>query len=160
VTWADERWQQPRIFKDDGYTNNQVKGKIMEYTLSADELKKVTQLDAEQRYDYFITAVADLEKIWILTDEEGFVLVTAEDERCIPVWPHAEVAQLWIEGDWANCSAQAVDISTWLDKWTSGLDGDELSIAVFPHADEPGIVISPVELQETLLEAMEEDSSH
>ena len=58
----------------------------MEYTLTADELKKVTQLDAEQRYEYFINAVADLEKIWILTDEEGFVLVTAEDERCIPVW--------------------------------------------------------------------------
>ncbi len=132
----------------------------MEYTLTADELKKVTQLDAEQRYEYFINAVADLEKIWILTDEEGFVLVTAEDERCIPVWPHAEIAQMWIEGDWANCQAQAVDISTCLDKWTNGLEGDELSVAIFPHADEPGIVVPPSELQETLIEVMQEDGSH
>ena len=67
---------------------------------------------------------------------------------------------MWIEGDWANCQAQAVDISTWLDKWTNGLEGDELSVAIFPHADEPGIVVPPSELQETLIEVMQEDGSH
>ncbi len=132
----------------------------MEYALTAEDIKKVTKLDAEQRYDYFINAVVDLEQIWILMDDEGFVLVTAEGEQCIPVWPHAELADLWIEGELAGCQSKAVDISTWLDKWTSGLNGDELSVAVFPHADEPGVVISPTELAETLLEAMEEESSH
>ncbi len=132
----------------------------MEYALTADDIKKVTKLDAEQRYDYFINAVVDLEQIWILMDDEGFVLVTAEGEQCIPVWPHAELADLWIEGELAGCQSKAVDISTWLDKWTSGLNGDELSVAVFPHAEEPGVVISPTELAETLLEAMEEESSH
>lgn len=132
----------------------------MEYALTADDIKKVTKLDAEQRYDYFINAVVDLEQIWILMDDEGFVLVTAEGEQCIPVWPHAELADLWIEGELAGCQSKAVDISTWLDKWTSGLNGDELSVAVFPHAEEPGVVITPTELAETLLEAMEEESSH
>ena len=132
----------------------------MEYALTADDIKKVTKLDAEQRYDYFINAVVDLEQIWILMDDEGFVLVTAEGEQCIPGWPHAELADLWIEGELAGCQSKAVDISTWLDKWTSGLNGDELSVAVFPHAEEPGVVISPTELAETLLEAMEEESSH
>jgi hypothetical protein len=129
----------------------------MNYELTADDLNKLSLLDAEQRYDYFIQAVADLEKIWILVDEEGFVLVDADDERCIPVWPHAEVAELWINGDWAQCQAQAVDIATWLDKWTSGLDGDELAIAVFPHAQEPGVVIGPEEFAETLIEATQDN---
>lgn len=53
----------------------------MNYELTADDLKKLSLLDAEQRYDYFIQAVADLEKIWILVDEEGFVLVDADEER-------------------------------------------------------------------------------
>jgi hypothetical protein len=132
----------------------------MEYALTAEDIKKVTKLDAEQRYDYFVNAVVDLEQIWILMDDEGFVLVTAEGEQCIPVWPHAELADLWIEGELAGCQSKAVDISTWLDKWTTGLNGDELSVAVFPHAEEPGVVISPTELAETLLEAMQEESSH
>ena len=117
----------------------------MEYALTAEDIKKVTKLDAEQRYDYFVNAVVDLEQIWILMDDEGFVLVTAEGEQCIPVWPHAELADLWIEGELAGCQSKAVDISTWLDKWTTGLNGDELSVAVFPHAEEPGVVISPTE---------------
>jgi len=129
----------------------------MNYELTADDLNKLSLLDAEQRYDYFVQAVADLEKIWILVDEEGFVLVDADEERCIPVWPHAEVAELWINGDWAQCQAQAVDIATWLDKWTSGLDGDELAIAVFPHAQEPGVVIGPEEFAETLIEATQDN---
>ncbi len=129
----------------------------MNYELTADDLNRLSVLDAEQRYDYFIQAVADLEKIWILVDEEGFVLVDADEERCIPVWPHAELAELWINGDWAQCQAQAVDIATWLDKWTSGLDGDELAIAVFPHAQEPGVVIGPEEFAETLIEATQDN---
>ena len=129
----------------------------MNYELTAEDLNKLSLLDAEQRYDYFIQAVADLEKIWILVDEEGFVLVDADEERCIPVWPHAELAELWINGDWAQCQAQAVDIATWLDKWTSGLDGDELAIAIFPHAAEPGVVIGPEEFSETLIEATQDN---
>ena len=129
----------------------------MNYELTADDLNKLSLLDAEQRYDYFIQAVADLEKIWILVDEEGFVLVDADEERCIPVWPHAELAEQWINGDWAQCQAQAVDIATWLDKWTSGLDGDELAIAIFPHAAEPGVVIGPEEFSETLIEATQDN---
>lgn len=129
----------------------------MNYELTADDLNRLSVLDAEQRYDYFIQAVADLEKIWILVDEEGFVLVDADEERCIPVWPHAELAEQWINGDWAQCQAQAVDIATWLDKWTSGLDGDELAIAVFPQAQEPGVVIGPEEFAETLIEATQDN---
>ncbi len=126
----------------------------MDYQLTAEELARITALDAEQRYEYFIKAVADLEQIWILTDDEGFVLVSAEDERCIPVWPHAELAEQWIEGEWSNCTAQAVAIDTWLEKWTEGLNGDELSIAVLPDTDGPGVVVTPDELAETLVKAM------
>lgn len=130
----------------------------MNYELTADDLQKLGALDAEQRFDYFLTAAVDTQQIWILVDEEGFVLVDAEDDRCIPVWPHAELAQQWINGEWAQCEAQAVDFSVWLDKWTAGLNGDELMIAVFPHAQEPGIVMDPTEFSEILLEAAEDSN--
>ena len=129
----------------------------MEYQLTTEELARITSLDAEQRYAYFVQAVADLEKIWILVDDDGFVLVSAEDERCIPVWPHAELAEQWIEGEWSHCAAQAVDVDTWLDKWISGLNGDELAIAVLPDTDGPGVVVLPDELAETLINEMQEE---
>ena len=132
----------------------------MEYPLSADDVKKVVALDAEQRYEYLLNAMVDLEQVWILTDDEGFVVVTAGDERCIPIWPHAEIAQLWVDGEWVNFQPTAVDLSSFLDKWISGLEGDELMVAVFPHLDEAGIVLSPTELQEALLEAMQDDAAH
>ncbi|MDP4528373.1 DUF2750 domain-containing protein [Alkalimonas delamerensis] len=122
----------------------------MEYALSRDELNSLEQLTPEQRYDYFVHAVVDLDAIWILVDDEGFVLVSAEDERCIPVWPHAELAERWIDGEWSECQAQSIPLATWLEKWTSGLESDELAIAVFPDTEGPGVVVSPVELEEAL----------
>ncbi|WP_333608826.1 DUF2750 domain-containing protein [Arsukibacterium sp.] len=129
----------------------------MEYQLSTEELSRIKALDAEQRYEYFIQAVADLEQVWILTDDEGFVLVSAEEERCIPVWPHAELAAEWIDGEWSNCTAQAVAVETWLEKWTDGLSGDDLAVAVIPDADGPGVVVAPDELAETLIKALSDD---
>ncbi|WP_245785647.1 DUF2750 domain-containing protein [Alkalimonas amylolytica] len=123
---------------------------MMEYQLNQDELNKLVQLTPEQRYEYFVHAAADLDAIWILVDDEGFVLVSAEDERCIPVWPHAELAELWIDGEWSECQAQSIPLATWLEKWTSGLQGDELAIAVFPDAEGPGVVVNPLELEEAL----------
>jgi hypothetical protein len=122
----------------------------MEYQLSDEELNKLNTLDAEQRYDYFVRAAVDLETIWILVDDEGFVLVSAEDDRCIPVWPHAELAELWIDGEWSACQAQSIPLATWLEKWTSGLQSDDLSIAVFPDAEGPGVVVAPEEMEQAL----------
>lgn len=132
----------------------------MEYALTADDIKKLSAMDAEQRYDYTINAIVDLEEVWILADDNGFVLMTAEDQNCIPVWPHAEIAQLWVSGDWANCQPHAVDLATWLDKWTPGLHNDEMMVAVFPSPNAPDFLVSPEELAETILEASHDDTEH
>ncbi len=76
----------------------------MNYELTADDLNKLSLLDAEQRYALLHSGRGRSGKDWILVDEEGFVLVDADEERCIPVWPHAELAELWINGDWAQSS--------------------------------------------------------
>ena len=64
--------------------------------LSADQ-QALLALDADQRYDHFIQAVVAAGELWILRDAEGCMLLTADDDECIPVWPSAELAQMWAE---------------------------------------------------------------
>ncbi|HAT41365.1 MAG TPA: DUF2750 domain-containing protein [Rheinheimera sp.] len=132
----------------------------MEYALTPADVQNVNNLNAEQRYEYLLNAVVDLEQIWILSDGEGFSALDAGDERCIPIWPHAELAQLWVNGELAGFTPTAIDLSTFLDKWIPGLEGDELMIAVFPHPTQDGIVLEPVDLRDALEEAMQDDNAH
>ena len=109
-------------------------------TLNMDE---VIQLSAEKRHAYLLTQVTLNQKIWILTDEHGCVMLNSEDEDCVPIWPAEQFAKYWATGDWADCSPLAIPLQDWFDRWTKGLEGDGVSIAVFPNPDEEGVVVFP-----------------
>ncbi|MDP5131574.1 MAG: DUF2750 domain-containing protein [Paraglaciecola sp.] len=82
------------------------------------------------------------QQVWILTDNDGCVMLNTDDEDCAPVWPSEAFAQAWATGEWADCKAIAIDLKTWRTRWTYGLEGDNVAIAVFPSDDEEGLVIS------------------
>jgi hypothetical protein len=104
---------------------------------------EILQMSADKRHAYLLTQVAINRQIWILTDEHGCVMLNSEDEDCVPVWPAQEFAQFWATGDWANCTAKAIPLQDWLERWTDGLEGDGVNIAVFPNPDEEGVVVFP-----------------
>ncbi|GAB2687191.1 DUF2750 domain-containing protein [Aliiglaciecola sp. 3_MG-2023] len=103
----------------------------------------VIQLSPEKRHAYLLTQATIHQKIWILTDEHGCVMLNSEDEDCVPVWPSEEFAKYWATGDWADCTPKAITLSDWFERWTRGLEGDGVNIAVFPNPDEEGIVVFP-----------------
>jgi len=109
-------------------------------TLNMDE---VIQLSAEKRHAYLLTQVTLNQKIWILTDEHGCVMLNSDDEDCVPVWPSEQFAKYWATGDWSDCSPLAISLTDWFERWTKGLEGDGVSIAVFPNPDEEGVVVFP-----------------
>ena len=84
-------------------------------------------------------------QIWILTDEHGCVMLNTEDEDCVPVWPHQELAEQWATGEWENCKAEAISLNKWHSRWTYGLEDDELAVVVFPNQNEEGVVLFPDE---------------
>ena len=92
------------------------------------------------------------QEVWILTDEHGAVMLTTDDEDCIPVWPHEEFAAEWATGDWQGFEAKAISLKDWQAKWTRGLDDDELLIVAFPLPDEDGIVLEPYEFEDELMQ--------
>jgi hypothetical protein len=108
-------------------------------------LADVAQYSPEQRLDYLVKEIVKHQKVWILTDDDGCVMLNTDDEDCAPVWPSEAFAQGWATGEWADCKAIAIDLKTWRTRWTYGLEGDNVAIAVFPGEDEQGLVISAQE---------------
>lgn len=121
----------------------------MENNLSINEnqLNDICKLDAEKRLNHLLKQVNEQQQIWLLTDEHGSVMMTTDEEDCIPVWPYEEAALLWATGEWDGFEAKAISLKDWFAKWTRGLEEDELSIVVFPLPEDDGAVLYPDEFE-------------
>ena len=114
------------------------------------DLLHIQQLSPEKRFDYLVKQVLETQQVWILTDEHGCVMLNTEDEDCVPVWPSEDFAKDWATGDWQACQPKAIELKTWLQRWTEGLTGDEVDVVIFPNPGEDGLVISPEEFEHAL----------
>lgn len=126
----------------------------MTYQLSPEEFQTIQAQDAEQRYHHFLQQAVTQGEIWILKDQEGCVSLSADDEDCIPVWPHPDYARAWAGDEFADCETYAVPLKTWLDRWVKGMHEDGVSVAVFPLADADGVVEDPETVADDLLRKM------
>ncbi|QHJ11730.1 hypothetical protein FX988_01965 [Paraglaciecola mesophila] len=115
-------------------------------SLSQDSIDRIERYTPEERLRYLVKEVVSHKQIWILTDQDGCVMLNSEDEDCAPVWPNQEFAQLWATGEWQDCEPKAIPLEKWYASWTQGLEEDDVFIAVFPNQDEEGLIISPQEL--------------
>ena len=118
----------------------------MTQALDQDSIANIERFTPDERLKYLLKEVVKQKQIWILTDEDGCVMLNTEDEDCAPVWPNKEFAQSWATGEWQDCEPKAISLEKWYASWTSGLEEDDVFIAVFPNQDEEGLIISPQEL--------------
>ncbi|WP_345844096.1 DUF2750 domain-containing protein [Shewanella algae] len=117
--------------------------------------KKQTQaqfvgMTPEGRYDFLVEQVKEHKELWVLQDNDGCVMLTTDDEDCIPVWPSEETASLWAVDDWQDCRPLSIGLAEWLERWVPGMEDDELYVAVFPMLEDLGVVIPPHELEQRL----------
>lgn len=123
----------------------------MSYTLNEQDKAQVLSLSDNERFNHLVNRVNEQQELWILTDEHGcMMLTTDDDEDCIPVWPHADYARDWAQGDWQHCKPEAISLNVWLKRWVPGMTDDELLVAVFPTLNETGVVVDPYELKAAL----------
>lgn len=111
------------------------------------DINDILSANSQQRTQYFVEQVTEHQQIWILNDDDGAVMLNAEDEDCIPVWPNKEAAELWRNEEWQECEATAINKKDWLARWTTGMQDDELGVAVFPIPGEDGLVVFPDEFE-------------
>ena len=109
-------------------------------------VEQIQAYDDEKRATYFFKEVVLNNKIWILTDEHGCVMLNTEEDDCIPVWPNEEFAQAWATDEWQACQAESISLNKWFSRWSHGLADDQLAVVVFPNQAEQGLVFFPDEI--------------
>ncbi|MGP9822384.1 DUF2750 domain-containing protein [Salinarimonas sp. NSM] len=124
--------------------------------LSNDELNAVLAMNGEERYDYFLSCVAEEREIWILINSDNrFLKISSEEDGVdyLPVWPLAEFAVAWAEGS-ADLTPKSLSLPDFFRKWVPGLSRDGIDIGVLPGADETLWITAPAELQSDLQEEL------
>jgi len=125
----------------------------MSDSIDAQQVKTIQQYAPQKRYNYLIEEVLKNQKIWLLVDEHGCVMLNTDDEDCVPVWPNKEFAQSWATEEWSHCTPEAIELDKWHNKWSRGLEEDELSVVVFPDENSEGLILFPDEFDFELKKA-------
>ena len=114
--------------------------------------QQILQASPQARVTLSVDEIKSQEAVWILTDEDGCVMLTTDDEDGIPVWPSEALAKLWATDEWEACKPLQLSLSDWMKKWVPGMMGDALVVMVCPVPAEEGEVMMPDEFAELLLD--------
>jgi hypothetical protein len=129
----------------------------MPYKMNKSQFDQVVSLPAIDRYNHFVSKVADWQQLWTLKGHDGFVLFGDEsNQKCIPVWPHPDYAAALAQDSWSDCSPEELDLETFISKWLPSMLVDNRMVAVFPTPQQKGIIVNPLRLQKDLSAELEQ----
>jgi hypothetical protein len=126
----------------------------MSHVLTEQQIQTVASMSEEALYRYFIQQSVEHKQVWGLRDEEGFVQLGADDQVCLPVWPHAELAQQCAMGEWEGCEAVAIPVQLWASHWLTNMGKKGAWLTICPSDYDTCLVCEPFEVQRDTLCAM------
>ncbi|KPQ27587.1 MAG: Protein of unknown function (DUF2750) [Marinobacter excellens HL-55] len=124
--------------------------------MSDDGLAGILGLDGEERYDYFLSLVAEEREVWILVNADNrFLKISSEDEgvEYLPVWPASAFALEYAKGA-EDLSPKSISLPDFFRKWVPGLTKDGLEVGVLPGLDKTVWITEAEELKRDLQDAM------
>ncbi|MDX1924749.1 MAG: DUF2750 domain-containing protein [Rickettsiaceae bacterium] len=123
-------------------------------TLNKHAIDRVINLNAKERYDYFVKKVVDSEKLWGLFDG-GWALVGDINQNVyLPLWPDEEFAEMLTAKEWNGYSPKEIDLYEFVDKIVHKLESTNVSVCVFLTHKEQGVCIPCRQLVFDLKRAM------
>jgi hypothetical protein len=120
------------------------------------DLAGLLAMDGEERYDFFLSHVAEEREIWILVNADDRFLKISSDEDGVdylPVWPAREFAADYAD-DTDELKPLSISLPDFFRKWVPGLTKDGLEVGVFPGLDKTLWITEPEELKGDLQDAM------
>lgn len=125
--------------------------------VSTEEFLALSKMLPEPRFDYALAQMIEKQHLWGLYGENGWVMLKADDDACIPVWPHKEFAVAWVKDDFPNCEPKQIDFVEWVDVWLPGMKKNNTLVLVFPLGeDEEGIMLDSDEMVRCIEEDLEQ----
>jgi len=122
--------------------------------ISSADFLELSKMLPELRFEYALTQMIEKQNLWGLYGESGWVMLKADDDACIPIWPHKEFAESWVKDEFPNCEPKQIDFVEWIDVWLPGMKNNNTLVLVFPLSnDEEGIMLEA----EEMISCIEED---
>jgi hypothetical protein len=115
--------------------------------ISTENFLSLSQMLPELRFEYTLAKMIETQSLWGLYGESGWVMLKADDDACLPIWPHKEFAEAWVKDEFPNCQPKKIDFVKWTDIWLPGMKNNQTLILVFPLGDdEEGIMLEAEEM--------------
>nr|WP_320037125.1 DUF2750 domain-containing protein [uncultured Bacteroides sp.] len=106
------------------------------------EIEAVSQLEAFQRYEYFIKRVADSEKMYTLVDENGtFAIADVENSAVLSVWSASKFAEENVVDEWRSFSVKEITLEEFEEEIIDMIEKNNWLMNVFSIKGKSGFIV-------------------
>lgn len=109
--------------------------------------------------EYFIIRVVEVEEVWGLGDETGWVMRESGDQTTLPVWPYEQLAYNCAVGDWRGQVCKSVSLEHFISHILKLLINNGIQIEIMPNENAQGHIMDPQQLL-TLFESVLETGEY
>lgn len=120
------------------------------------EIEAVSQLEAFQRYEYFIKRVADSDKMYTLVDDYGnLAIADVENSAVLSVWSAFEFAENNAVDEWGSSSVKEITIEEFEEDIIDIIEKNNWLINVFSIKGKSGFIVDINEFAKDLSAEMQ-----
>jgi len=118
----------------------------MQFSPTKNELTDTASMTKPELLQYFVSRTAEVEEVWGLSDNSGWVLREDDGVVSLPVWPYKKYSLACAMGNWANQIPDAVSLEHFIFKILKRLMNEEIMVEIMPNEHRSGQLIDPSEL--------------
>ena len=100
--------------------------------LSDAVIEQAMKLSAEERQELVVSYVAKAKEIWMIQGSEGFVMFEGGESVQLPVFPHRDLAQKFVDINEIEGQCVSVELAEFKETWLPGLTKNGVELVMFP----------------------------
>ncbi len=100
--------------------------------LSDAVIEQAMKLSAEDRQELVVSYIAKANEIWMVQGSEGFVMFEGGESVQLPVFPHHDLAQKFVDINEIEGQCVNITLVEFLQTWLPGLDKNGVELVMFP----------------------------
>ncbi|AXT37191.1 DUF2750 domain-containing protein [Alteromonas sp. BL110] len=100
--------------------------------LSYAVIEQAMKLSAEERQELVVSYIAKAKEIWMIQGSEGFVMFEGGESVQLPVFPHRDLAQKFVDINEIEGQCVSVELAEFAETWLPGLTKNGVELVMFP----------------------------
>ncbi len=131
----------------------------MHFAPTAHEHEALLTMSGPALMEYFVVRVAEVEEVWGLGDETGWIMHELDGQTTLPVWPYQQLARNCAIDDWRGQECKSVSLEHFISRILKLLVENDIQVEIMPSEAAPGFIMSPQQLL-TLFEGIVESGEY